>query len=791
MRIASLLLILPLTAALPQDCGGSCSGNRYCSQGECVPCPVGTLRASGTGTNDISSCRKAPAGQATFDPNCPSLLNGKPCSSTGAKTLPTVNDYYKYSSQYGAGNLKCGVTTDYKLVGFNDAYGNKQYYNGPNFFAKDAGQATCDQCESGKIAAVPESWYKGSPATPPEKSCGNSDGVLANGNQECDSKTSGCSDSNCNSCFCSKREQLPNAADGTDGMTECISCPKISTEAASSLTCVLADGATYECNGYKFKATASGPEGEKSGAIASTANTLCAVSPTGTDKDKCATGWAKDGTTCTQCPAGKYTYFEDCSLDGTTYYDCKKCRDCPAGTTSSAGQFVTKPTDDVKDNQPYESWKTCTYDTCQNGKYCPGASKAMDCPIGTYSPALTFISGDSTKLEKLAPFSGATNCGSGTAAKDTKYCYPEDFVGASSCSTCATGANYAASQCGTVFPAFASCQAGWIPGEKEGECTMCMNGTFAQAGDAVCTQCPDGYFSGSAASGGTSNYNQQGRWFQDLASNAATTCSTCGGGRVYNMSANNCTYCPAGKSLVTWSDPQTFSYEVEVMGKPSRTFSPAPECRPCAPGTFSNATTAQYYQCSPASVGLYQTVQMQENPAPTLNYMSARASCTIVNNWYVDGGACRKCPAGMVSDGVGNTECQPCGSGLVPRWDRLYCVNEQGVMDFFWVFLGLMTCVSMVLFAPCCKARLGGAHSVELGFLGNYRLKTGFICLVVNFILCIIILFAGRFNSMRMYGDWFYFMLFFLLCVPACCGAMYPAPNDPDDMEKQNNPVAS
>merc|ERR1711871_1794118 len=688
---------------------------------------------------------------------------------------------------YGAGNLKCGVTTDYKLVGFDDAYGNKQYYNGPNFFAKDAGQATCDQCESGKIAAVPESWDKGSPATPPENSCGNSDGVLGNGNQECDSKTSGCSDSNCNNCFCSKREQLPRINDGTsplvtgsDGMTTCISCPKIGADSASSLTCVFADGTSYECNGHKFSASSTlGPQGT------AISGKQCAVSTTGNNKDKCATGWAKDGTTCTQCPAGKYTYFEDCSLDGTTYYDCKKCRDCPAGTTSSAGQFVTKPTDDVKNNQPYESWKTCTYDTCQNGKYCPGGSKAMNCPIGTYSPALTFISGDSTKLEKLAPFTtgNTQKCAAGTgagSAQETKYCYPEDFVGASSCSTCATGANYAASQCGTVFPAFASCQAGWIPGEKEGECTMCMNGTFAQAGDAVCTQCPDGYFSGSAASGTTSGYNnQQGRWFQDLASNAATTCSTCGDGRVYNMSVNNCTFCPAGTSLVTWSDPQTFSYEVEVMGKPRRTFSPAPECRPCAPGTFSNATTAQYYQCSPASVGLYQTAQMQENPAPTLNYMSARASCTIVNNWYVDGGACRKCPAGMVSNGFGATECQPCGAGLVPRWDRLYCVNEQGVMDFFWVFLGLMTCVSMILFAPCCKARLGGAHSVELGFLGNYRLKTGFICLFVNFILCIIILFAGRFN----------FMLFFLLCVPACCGAMYPAPNDPDDMEKQNNPV--
>lgn len=423
----------------------------------------------------------------------------------------------------------------------------------------------------------------------------------------------------------------------------------------------------------------------------------------------------------------------------------------------------------------------------------------MDCPIGTYSPSLEFISGDSTKLEKLAPltFPGAENCGTATAAKDTKYCYPEDFVGASSCTTCATGANIKASQCGTVFPANSKCQAGWIPGEKEGECTMCMNGTFAQAGDAVCTQCPDGYFSGGVAAARSSQYavdSARGEWYQDLASNAATTCSDCGTGsyRVYNMSANNCTFCPAGTSLVRWKSPSTFSYEVTVMGQTNkRTFAPAPECRPCAPGTFSNGTTTQYFACDSANDGLYQTAQTQENPNPTLNYMSNRFKCTIVNNWYVDGGACRKCPAGMVSDGMGATECKPCASGLVPRWDRLYCVNEQGVMDFFWVFLALMTCVSMVLFAPCCKAKLGGAHSVELGFLGNYRLKTGFICLFVNFIICIIIMFAGRFNSMKMYGDWFYFMLFFLLCVPACCGAMYPAPNDPDDMEKQNNPVAS
>merc|ERR1711964_490965 len=157
----------------------------------------------------------------------------------------------------------------------------------------------------------------------------------------------------------------------------------------------------------------------------------------------------------------------------------------------------------------------------------------------------------------------------------------------------------------------------------------------------------------------------------------------------------------------------------------------------------------------------------------------------------VDGGACYKCPTGMVSNGVGAVDCQPCPPGLQPSWDKGACVNDEGVMDFFWVFMSLMVVISMILFAPCCKSRLGGMHAVELGFLGNYRLKTGFICMFLFLVICIIIFFEGKLNSVAMYMNWFFYMMFFLLCVPGCCAAMYPAAGDADDLEKANNPVAS
>ncbi|MBP3615950.1 MAG: hypothetical protein J6J27_03485 [Alphaproteobacteria bacterium] len=207
-----------------------------------------------------------------------------------------------------------------------------------------------------------------------------------------------------------------------------------------------------------------------------------------------------NSTTCTPCPAGKYSS----STDATS------CSACPTGQWAVAGS------------------KSCTSCLTTGVATCDSKTgKVLSCQTG-----YNLLNGACSKPAVTAAscvagqYFNGTSCVSCAAGKYSS-------AGASSCSACSAG-TYSVAGSSTC----SACSAGTYSAAGASSCSACSAGTYSVAGSSSCLTCPTGTWSSSNA-GSCSNCTNKPANSSYTSNGKANDCSwSCNSG--FKKDGNNC-----------------------------------------------------------------------------------------------------------------------------------------------------------------------------------------------------------------------------------------------------------
>jgi cysteine-rich repeat protein len=427
-------------ASTTSDSCSYCPTGQYAQQpgaAVCAPCEAGKFSAS-PGATVCSDCDR-----------------GKYLESTGGIASSNCQECQigKYSTLLGArSESECQLCPRGK---FGELEGRTAEVDcilcGPGTFSATTGASTCVLCAPGKYS-------------------------LMQGSDD---------QAHCVQCSASK---YATAAQGATGCTDCDygktatagsfsedACEVIPEDCPAGFTGPVGD--CTECQAGTFKSiTGSAPCNAcpaNAESVAGSSTCPCKAGFDGPDGGPCvcAAGTFLDGSSCVDCPSGKYAAA-----------DASECTDCVAGKYSSAPRATI-----------------CT--DCGAGKYLgsPGGDAAEDCvecPAGKYS-SLTGA-GDVNDCQDCSAGKYVSTTGN-VAATECVLCVAGKYSGAGStdadaCQSCPAG-QYAQQPGAAVC---APCEAGKFsasPGATV--CSDCGGGTFSAPSAQRCTECAIGKFSGA------------------------------------------------------------------------------------------------------------------------------------------------------------------------------------------------------------------------------------------------------------------------------------------------------
>ena len=387
----------------------TCAGGRYSSGNanhHCTDCPANTYRPQNSNSayhNDISDCWVCPKPTGTYSTtsatgnsassNCYATRCYKGYHLSGSGTSRTCSactgDYYQPHD-----NSDSTSCTAWSTCGVG------QYQNDGNTHT----DATCSDCGVGKY----QDTNSNSGDSTSCKDC-DAGSYSGGGVEECTScpegTYSGTGQETCDTCSDGKQAQSTTNVDinayVTDSATECVTCQ---------------DG--YDnTDGNQCDACAAG--------YFSVDGAICALCPPGSITDTLAD---EGGSTCTHCPAGKY------SADSR-----QACQVCPAGhvTNTLTGIGATTCTQcppgkwTANSVEPCKEWTICDpgfylaghtqnndgmCTQCVDGTYCPGGSSYSSIDMG-YPGVKMYCAADHEGIDNVNTRSSHANscvkCGDG------------------------------------------------------------------------------------------------------------------------------------------------------------------------------------------------------------------------------------------------------------------------------------------------------------------------------------------------------------------------------------------
>jgi hypothetical protein len=387
----------------------------------------------------------------------------------------------------------------------------------------------------------------------------------------------------------------------------------------------------------------------------------------------CNAGFESGSGICSACPAGKYK-------DATANAKCQHC--LPQMSTSTVGTQLEKDCQcipgwfEIKhatSSSKTEMYRFCS--ACQNGKYKETLSDdaCSLCPAGAYSRiAATKRSHCQCNVGQTGP-DGAESCQlcplhqykSSPGTAPCSQCPPVVGPGSQSRVTLQTGST-SVEQC--------LCPAGTtVDTLNPALCQSCVSGgTFkAEAGSEPCqpctvSECEPGKYRGpcSVTTDAECSYH---------CTNAPVNSYYTSGGKPFNV--NNCDFtrrCNEDAFFRFMIDPATNEFLGCGCAQGYFYFELAQDCRPCFPGSYSDAIGA--YQCTSCDVGTYQPAAGQtacaECPDGAFSPPASneREDCTCKAGYFgvvlANSGNCTVCAAGKYRGGETiPTVCLSCEAG--------------------------------------------------------------------------------------------------------------------------------
>lgn len=375
------------------------------------------------------------------------------------------------------------------------------------------------------------------------------------------------------------------------------------------------------------------------------------------------------------------------------------CYPCPAGT-GSAGGYV-----------PFSCPK------CEFGKYGPGASPCLPCPVGTQGTRQGLASCDPCPVGNYAATTGnawCTACPVGYSANGgASSCFPcpagtgsrADYpkggcmeceqatysTGGTGCIPCPPGTymTYSMNN-GKGGNSLASCVAApagtYVRNSKSIAFTPCPPGTYnPNTGSttlAACIPCPSAtpYTIGESPTGvGATSASQciatcPATAPRKYISDGKFGCysSSCPTGTVYT-DATTCTQCPAGNYwLLSYSYTVIQTLAQKCIPCPSGGTSPAGsrdcdfQTYVCPAGTYRSGSA-----CLPCALGWYST-----GGGPN----AVCTACPAGQYGVVDRDGCLPCPANTFSNDVGSASCTRCAAGTFSFGSATSCKSLAGRM---------------------------------------------------------------------------------------------------------------
>lgn len=525
------------------------TGNRtdwYTSGDNCIDCPRGRYRDSGTPADDWDGeCELCPFSMSTTETGATSVGDCVSCE---------LGEYF--DSDLLCKSCPSGTYSD---KGQNDRIGLD----------------SCTVCPTGKVSPNPKEFSSDACQNCPVGTYQNvTAGVAAEhvtcvnctaGTEQPETGSTGCvdctvgfftdvvngSNPECKACVAGKTSNTPVRG------TSCKNCGIGSTTTGEGGPCV-------ECAVGKF--------GDYPGLVPCK---VCPAGKTGTRRGSfhakhcapCLPGKFSDGSgdgTCQDCPAGRYT-----EVGASTF--CAE--ECPAGTFGGTG------VSDVSQCQP-----------CGFGRFS-SASGATACDLcsGTTVPT-----DDSTGCaDVIPPFKGTTSCAPGEYQDEEgqsgcKPC-PAGFVSAAASGMCTVECPYGYETDGQKCSA---CPAGQ---EYDGsQCVSCPAGTFKDTETGVCTACSVGTFRTSDISSTAYQTCAVGTYQDEEGQTSCKNCLRNTGTEEGAVSSEGCGICPSGLASSAGS-PCAACPEGESSDGLGG------DCEKCAPGMYSDAGN-----CNACAGGKYQ-----------------------------------------------------------------------------------------------------------------------------------------------------------------------------------------
>ncbi|OQR96326.1 hypothetical protein THRCLA_07319, partial [Thraustotheca clavata] len=396
---------------------------------------------------------------------------------------------------------------------------------------------------------------------------------------------------------------------------------------------------------------------------------------------------------------------------------------CPSGSIQmfcdASGQIVCQP--------------------CAAGYYAPFASAScMICPAGTYSTAGSSMCtgcplGTYSSNPGAPSLDSCINCPAGTYSSAPNATSPSNWT--------------FSSQAG--MSACTPCSPGYYSNSNSSSCSICPAGTYSLIQATRCTNCTAGTYSPVAALGSCLSC-PLGMYSNDT----STFCSGCPAGTFgsrLQAALSNCLPCPAGSYSSRVGQPYCTNCPDGTFGTASGGIN-ATACKPCIPGTFSNANTSKAGACTSCAIGTFNSVSGSASCIPCSTNMftaslgansssfctycpvgtqldqrtSTCQSCppgthslitapgcvacpygTFTNNLYdAQNYVCKPCTPMTFANTTGSTLCQPCPSGQ-------YSMNQWS------------SCIPCTL--PCPVGRNGGICSYHgTCSYGGCKCDTGF-----------------------------------------------------------------
>jgi len=298
------------------------------------------------------------------------------------------------------------------------------------------------------------------------------------------------------------------------------------------------------------------------------------------------------------------------------------------------------------------------------------AGQCLACPKGTYGPqsavsseanCLKCAGGKYLEVEASNSSDDCKTCvanvyaeaGSTTCTDCPKN--SQSLPGSLSAINCTCNSGYEQSEPGTTcFDPNVSCPLGTYQQENPRQCSICLQGTFANvSGATFCYNCSAGSYNdrtsrSSCESCGTGRYNPS------IAAISFSFCAPCVPGKYSNMNeagnVDNCISCEPGR----YSGRSATSYCDECAGGKYSTAVGATNitvCTYCDEGTYSEQGSSTCLICPAGKFSLANSTTCKNCPPDTYNPVNMSAKCLNCTLELCDLGYYRnRCKAGSVSD---------------------------------------------------------------------------------------------------------------------------------------------